>query len=220
MNTDLDLLSGEGAHDYAIAKSGAVSGEAVVPGGEHSQAVLWKNKEIQPLGPCCNRTARGMNAQGQVVGDLYDDRGRYHAYLWTRDTGMREIGPPDEYSSAIAINDRGRAVLQGFPGVFLYDEKEGLTKLTLPTKYPAQPRAMNDCDVIVGSFGPVSDANRAFIWDRPSGFHDLNKLLVDAAGWKLKAALAINDRGEIAGVAEMKGKEDTGYLLTPAPGPP
>ena len=217
-NGSVALLPGGGAHAYSIGKSGAISGEAVITGAEHSQAVLWKDNELQPLGPCCNRSARGMNTRGQVVGDLYDDRGRYHAYLWTKTTGMQEIGPADAYSSAIAINERGHVILQGFPGVFLYAGKEELSKLTLSPKFPAQPRAMNDCDVVVGSFGPFSDANRAFVWEKSSGFHDLNELVTGAAGWKLESALGINNRGEIVGKGDSKGEDDAGYLLIPVPG--
>jgi probable HAF family extracellular repeat protein len=217
-NGSVALLPGGGAHAYSIGKSGAISGEAVMPGTEHSQAVLWKDKDLRPLGPCCNRSARGMNTLGQVVGDLYDDHGRYHAYLWTKATGMREIGPANAYSSAIAINERGHVILQGFPGVFLYTGKEGLSKLTLSPKFPSQPRAMNDCDVVVGSFGPSSDANRAFVWERSSGFHDLNELVTDAAGWKLKTALGINNRGEIVGKGDSKGEDDAGFLLIPVSG--
>jgi uncharacterized membrane protein len=211
------LLPGGGAHAYSIGRSGAISGEAVIPGEEHSQAVLWKDKVIQALGPCCNSSARSMNALGQVVGDLYDDQGHFHAYLWTKASGTRAIGPPNAFSSAIAINEQGHVILQGFPGVFLYTGNGDLSKLTLSPKFPAQPRAMNDCDVVVGSFGPFSGANRAFVWEKSSGFHDLNELVTDAAGWKLATALGINDRGEIVGEGGTNGDDHAGFLLIPLP---
>jgi probable HAF family extracellular repeat protein len=214
-NGSVAPLPGIGAHAYAIGKSGAIAGEAVIPGAEHSQAVLWTDNDVRPLGPCCNRSARGVNTLGQIVGDLYDDHGRYHAYLWTKANGMREIGPADAYSAAIAINERGHVILQGFPEVFLYTGKEELSKLTLSPKFPSQPRAMNDCDVVVGSFGPFSDANRAFVWEKSSGFHDLNELVTGAAGLKLQAAVGINNRGEIVGKGASKGEDDAGFLLVP-----
>ena len=57
-NGSVALLPGDGAHAYSIGKSGAISGEAVIPGAEHSQAVLWKDHGVRALGPCCNRSAR------------------------------------------------------------------------------------------------------------------------------------------------------------------
>ena len=73
-NGSVALLPGGGAHAYSIGKTGAISGEAVIPGTEHSQAVLWKDKVVLPLGPCCNRSARGMNTITMSIVSMVDFR--------------------------------------------------------------------------------------------------------------------------------------------------
>ncbi len=74
---------------------------------------------------------------------------------------------------------------------------------------------MNNCDVIVGGYGPFADKYRAFAWGRASGFQDLNSRIAPDSQWKLQSALAINDAGEIVGRAEFRGEDDHGFLLTP-----
>jgi hypothetical protein len=85
----------------------------------------------------------------------------------------------------------------------------------LSSRYPSQPRAINNCDVIVGSFGPFADAERAFIWDKSGGFRDLNTRIASDSGWTLESANSINDHGEIVGRGDYKGQDDTGFLLIP-----
>ncbi len=64
------------------------------------------------VGPVGN-SAIGINNQGQVVGhSLLPDNTTFHAFLWTRETGIQDLGtlPGDTYSVAIRINDRGEVV--------------------------------------------------------------------------------------------------------------
>lgn len=55
------------------------------------------------------------------------------------------------------------------------------------------------------------------MWEETSGFHDLNERIAPGSGWKLEAATGINNRGEIVGWGDYKGKEDEGFLLVPQP---
>ncbi len=212
----LTMLTGEQSRPYDISDSDEVVGESLLPGKKTSDAVSWTKNTIRALGGCCGGAAKSINKAGEAIGDVYDAKGRYQAFLWKENQGIQPIGPPDRYSSAIAINDRGRVVVQAFSEIFLYAEKS-LTHLELSPKYPVQPRALNNCDVIVGSFGPFADAERAFVWDRSRAFRDLNDYIASDSGWKLESASSINDRGEIVGRGDYRGQDDTGFLLIPEP---
>lgn len=213
-NDALRLLPGEQSHSYDINDSDEVAGESLLPGKTATGPVSWSGNAIRSLGACCGGSAKAINNNGEVIGDRYDETGRYEAFLWTAVRGIQSIGPADRYSSAIAISSQGHVVVQAFSDVFLYTGGT-LTHLELSTQYPNQPHAINSCDVIVGSFGPFADAERAFIWEKSRGFRDLNSLIASDSGWKLESATSINDRGEIVGRGESKGEDDAGFLLIP-----
>ena len=213
------LLAGEQSRSYAINDSDEVVGESLLVGKNTTEPVSWnKNwnkKTMRPFGGCCGGSARAVNNHAVAIGDLYDPSGHYHAFMWNPSQGLQSIGPPDRYSSAIAINDHGDMVVQALPDVFLFAGGK-LTPVELSSQDPSQPLAINNCDVIVGSYGPFSDVARAFVWQKSSGFRDLNTLIAPDSGWKLESATGINNRGEIVGRGDYQGNDDAGFLLIPA----
>jgi uncharacterized membrane protein len=214
-NGVLTMLPGEKARAFHINDSNDIAGESLVAGGQTTQPIVWRGNSIRPLGGCCGGSTRSINDRGEAIGDAYDDQGRYYAYLWTEALGLQRIGPADGFSSAIAINNRGDVVIQAVLRVLLYSGGSS-TRLAMSTKYPTHPRAINDCDVIVGSFGPFSDADRAFVWEKSIGFQDLNALVPANVHWKLESATGINNRGEIVGRGDSTGADNGGFMLIPA----
>jgi uncharacterized membrane protein len=213
-NGTLSLLSGDQSRSYDMNDSDEVVGESLLPGGRTTGPVTWNKDTIRSLGGCCGGSAKGVNKNADVIGDLYDDTGRYQASLWNANGSVRAIGPSNRYSSAIAVNGHGHVVVQAFSDVFLYATGD-LARLELSPHYPTQPRAINNCDIIVGSFGPFADAERAFVWEKSRGFLDLNLRIASDSGWILESATSINDRGEIVGRGDYKGQDDAGFLLVP-----
>ena len=210
----LTSLAGEQSRAFQITDGKRIAGESLRAGQSIMEPVIWTKNILHPLTNCCGGSAMGLNKNGDVVGNAYDEQGRYHAVLWIKNGGAEPIGPPNQYSSAVAINDLRHVLVQSISQVFLYADGI-LTQLSLSPKYPSQGRSLNNCDVIVGSFGPFSDAYRAFIWDKSSGFNDLNTRLAPDSGWKLEYAASINDRGEIVGRGDNRGQDDVGFLLIP-----
>ena len=209
------IVLSDGSRALAINDAGVIAGESRTSSKSMSGPVLWKALTLVDLGGCCGGTAVAMNNQGQVIGNIYDQQGRYHAFMWEKTAGLRQIGPPSDFSSALLLNDAGDYVLQLFPaGPVLYRDGKP-THLTLAPKAPSHPRDMNICGAIVGSFGIFADYYRAFAWDAAAGFRDLNSLVPADTGWKLQEATSINDRGEIVGWGTFNRNEDQGFLLTP-----
>ncbi len=207
-------LSGSQSRGFRIDDAGKVVGEALAPNGARTVPVLWDGPRMNILDNCCGGVAKDIGHNGSIVGDLYDERGRYGAFRWTPGAAAERIGPPDAYSSAIAINGAGHILIQSFSSVQLYDG-ERMASVQLAPKLPNHPHAMNDCDEIVGEFGAYSDKDLAFRWTRGRGFEDLNTLISPGSGWKLETAQALNDGGAIVGRGDREHIDDVGYLLLP-----
>jgi uncharacterized membrane protein len=209
-------LAGSQPIARGINDSHLVVGEATSPGDHVTKAVTWVNRTLYPVNTCCGSSMKGVNKTGTMIGDQYDAQSRYHAFWLRPGEDIQSIGPDDRYSSAIAINDAGHVILQAFPDVYLFTT-EGLKKVQL-SKSLNRPRAISNCDVVLGSFGPYSDKDRAFIWDETQGFRDLNDLIPADSEWKLEAAVGMNARGEIIGRGDHMDGEDQGFLLIPDSG--
>jgi uncharacterized membrane protein len=205
------LLSEAQSRAKAINRVREVAGENIPEG-----AVVWNSHRLRRLGGCCGGRALDLNNHGMVVGEVNDQQGRYSAFLWDAVRGMQMIGPRAGASTALAINDAGDVLVQAFSpvGIFLRQNGE-LLPVELSTEFASQPLALNNCDVLVGQYGAASDFNRAFVWDRKSGFRDLNTLVDAGQDWTLESAVDINDRGEIVGIGDSGNSEDAGFLLVP-----
>jgi probable HAF family extracellular repeat protein len=211
----LTLVAGEPAKAEGINSTGNLAGEAKVTGSAASGPALWMGGTPMGLGACCGGHATALNDQGDVVGTAYDKQGRYKAFVWDQRRGLRLLGPADIYSSAIAVNRSGHILIYAFQkGSWIFREGR-MVPLELSKLWPSQPRSINDCDVVVGSFGANSDESHAFVWDAKEGFRDLNSLIPKDSGWNLEVATSINDRGEIAGWGDNEHDDDAGFLLVP-----
>lgn len=86
-------------------------------------AVLWQDGQAIDLGNIGGHgwnTPTFINNQGQIVGfanqsgDLINGQlaFKFHAFLWTKDRGMRDLGalPGDAISEALGINEAGQVV--------------------------------------------------------------------------------------------------------------
>jgi uncharacterized membrane protein len=198
---------------HGMSVSGVIVGEWVPEGTTRSDAAYWSNNLPHSIGLCCGGTLKAANKAGEMIGDAYDEQGRYHAFAWSSSRGERRIGPPDRYSSAVAINDAGHILIQVAREAYL-DEEGTLQHLDLSQEFHNSVLAMNNCDSVVGGYGPDSDHYRAFSWTATAGFQDLNSLVPADSGWALGSATAINDRGEIVGQGVFHGDE-RGFLLSP-----
>lgn len=108
----------------SVGTSGLCSNSLIVPPIVGPHAVLWDSDgtpfDLGNLGgtvdvslPAVGNRALFINNRGVVVGgsSLAGNK-TAHAFLWTRDFGMKDLGvlPGDFNSGAIAVNDRGEVV--------------------------------------------------------------------------------------------------------------
>ncbi len=205
------LLSTDRSKASAINDFGNAAGE------KSDHLYLWHGELVRSLGDCCGGTIRAMNNHSQIVGQINDKQGRFSAFVWDSSHGFKSINPTKSpNSTAIAISDAGHILVQTFVPNEIYLQGNGKNILVkLSPEFASQPLALNNCDQVVGEFGPASDFNHAFIWDQKHGFRDLNQLAEIGSEWNLESAFDINDRDEIVGIGDRGGEQDVGFLLVP-----
>lgn len=109
-----DLGFGTGSSQaVAINENGQIAGDAS-DYSEPSEGFFRENGTVIRLGSLGGGETRvaGMNEQGVVAGTSITASGDVHAFVWTRVTGMRDLGvgpfgAPGVGTVVVAINDRG-----------------------------------------------------------------------------------------------------------------
>jgi probable HAF family extracellular repeat protein len=103
----------------AVGMSGTCANTAIPPFATSAHAVLWENGSVTDLGNlggtanpaqlAIGNTAYAINNQGQVTGVSALSSTTAHAFLWTWETGMRDLGtlPGD---ILLGINNRGEVI--------------------------------------------------------------------------------------------------------------
>lgn len=108
---------GQGIAINDLGQAVGISGIACNPSLFAAHGLLWQDGTWTDLGTLGGNTfnfASNINNQGQVVGasDLPGDAFVAHAYIWSKDDGIRDLGvlPGDVSSGAKDINNKGQVV--------------------------------------------------------------------------------------------------------------
>jgi len=109
----------------------------------------------------------------------------------------------------------GRLITAG-GGIRAFWHEDGRTyDLNPGVGYQSEALAASDNRVVVGRMLDQQGRRQAFRWTPADGLRPLADLVVEATGWVLHKAVAVNRRGEIAGTGLFQGAL-RGFLLTPA----
>jgi probable HAF family extracellular repeat protein len=190
----------------AVGSSGSCANTVLPPFAAGPHAVLWEKDgsvtDLGNLGGTANpallavgNIAFSINNRGQVVGaSALPGDAAVHAFLWTRERGMRDLGtlPGDVNSAGLGINDRGEVVgasingsaANGNPRAVLW--KKGvpidLNTLIPPNSplYLLTAVGINDVGEVVG-FGVTSTGDiHGFLAIPIHGEDEIDTLLSDA----------------------------------------
>lgn len=200
--------AGESTIAYDINAAGQVA--AVLEDAEGRQrGVLFEKGVLTELGaePGMYSDARAISPNGEIVGSTSRKDGTWRAFVFKRDTGLRELptlGGPSSYG--MSINNHGHVVGFADTGArdwhaFLYTGGEHLMDLgTLGGKI-SYATGMNNVGQVVGTATNRDEYRHAFVYDLQNGMRDLGTL-----GGRQSSATAINDAGMVVGASETKDR--------------
>jgi len=225
----------------ALDDTGRVVGHAGTPDGEY-RACLWRSLGKKPLILREGVNAFGIDGRGRI--GLYQskpvDTESSTCNVFLYDHGrLSRIGPGSEFPRvvALAMNRSGDVLMKASTGDWYQAlfERAFLWSNGVLTALPslaermggdegAEVASMNGALVAVGTayrlvgpppHGSIVQQFYAFRFDCRTGrYTDLNSLVPASSGWTLEQATGINDRGQIIGVGQHRGKRGA-FLLTP-----
>jgi probable HAF family extracellular repeat protein len=231
----LPTLGGNNGQASAINDRGQIVGFAQTtvtdsgcPPYQTTLGVLWENGRVQPLPPVnsdVDAVAFGINNQGQAVGYSGTCTAANHAVLWENGTAtpLPDLGV--EGALGVDINDQGQIVGQvaSPDGTTAYGalwQNGAITNLgTLPGDFVSFAEGINNQGQVVGSTQLANgDWSHAFIWQN-GVMTDLNTLFPASSNLYATMANAINERGQISGMANVLSGPNAGkihaFLATP-----
>jgi len=180
-----------------LATSCGDAGKAVAPESDGlitlRQAKYSARVELGTLGGTSS-FANDINDAGVVVGSAQTSSGQTHAYRWTVNGGMVDLGalPGHDYSAAIDVDDAG--IVLGVSGVSWFGSccQEG-----------------TQTDVVWDAVGTISTLNRPFAV--PAGFFSIRlTTLPNAAGQWAATVVGPPNPGT--------GSDETAFFFSPASG--
>ena len=213
----------------AINDHGHIVGAIDDDGSLFYDGILWANGSRTALGDLGGGSTRpaDINNAGQIVGtsNTSVELGAPHAFLWQNGV-MTDLGllrSDDQDSFASAINADGVIVgtserLDENTGVdyrpFVWEN--GVMSAIPTPSHEAYATDINDAGVVVGLMRTGGAASPYHAWIYVNGVvTNLNSVIPAGSGLHLAYANAINNNGEIAGLAYDAQGRAHGFLLTP-----
>jgi probable HAF family extracellular repeat protein len=197
----LGRLNGRNTWAEDVNARGEIAGSVFVGfgsfGSQRNHALRWTRREgmFELQGQVSD--AYGVNDRGEVVGKKKVSSGPWHAFVWTEQDGMRDIGTlGGQHSSAYDINNRGEVAGAGQLmswdwHAFVWSERDGMRDLGTLGGPSSWALGINNRGEVVGKSQIASGQWHAFIWTEQDGMRDLGE----------GAAHAINERGDVVGVS-------------------
>lgn len=158
--------------------------------------------------------ASAVNNKGQIVGSVVTGTGEGHAFLWSKEDGMIDIGNlggSEEYYAAygiiaiplLAINDKGEItggskISTGDTHAFVWSKEEGMIDIGTLGGKNSYAFSINNRGQIVGHSDTSTGEEHAFVWSKEDGMIGIGTL-----GGKNSYASAINDKGQILGIVSV-----------------
>ena len=218
-------LTGASASRYALNAHGQVAfSESLGP--DRVEARFFDGSEIHDLGNLGPPMAHAvtLNDHGEVAGTARasGDGARFHAFYWSRRSGLLDLGTAGgaHSSEAAVIDDRGEVTgtlyFDGDPASlpFRWRREDGMRSLAPEPGAAAQvpavpggiPAARSGHGLVVGV---LTGTEHAFLWSAAGGLMDLGTL-----GGAVSGAHGVNGHGQVVGHSLRSDASNHAFLWT------
>jgi probable HAF family extracellular repeat protein len=211
---DLGLLPGTTElRDPSINNRGEIAATASGDPLPYPRAVRWsRTGGIEDLGALAGGAdaisyARAINDAGMIVGNSLTPSNDYHAFAWTRATGMVDIDTlGTHYSDPVGVSANGLVagnffvLPDNFTHVFAWTRATGMRDLGAGGGAGTWMTAMSRGGRVAGAIVAADFSQHALTWTPETGLEHLGTL-----GGSGSNANAANDRGQVVGAAATTG---------------
>jgi probable HAF family extracellular repeat protein len=244
---DLGTLGGPDAFAFFVNERGQVTGQSYtssvpnpVSGIPTADPFFWEDGRMIDVGTLggTSGSPTALNNRGEVVGqsNLAGDL-ITRPFLWTKSQGIQDLGTlGGDTGFTNWINDAGDIVGKtDLAGPLSPQDHHAVLWThgvindlgTLPGDSSSNAYFVNDRGEVVGTSEDrahmlIGVGEHAFLWENGGPMIDLNSLIPASSSLQLTYAVAINDRGEIAGFGVPPGvppekyeTEGHAYILVP-----
>jgi probable HAF family extracellular repeat protein len=204
-STGFATLNQAGSVNYAFD----INDSNYVTGQLYDQAFVWAPRYSEPilLGHLLGGSLSagyGINNRQRITGTANVADGTWHAFVWSRSSGMIDIGavPGGSYTSGRAINSRNQVA--GFGGTpysaFYWTQSGGLVTMQGLGGGATLAIDMNEAGSITGYSSIASGPTHAALWsNHTSAPQDLGTL----PGGINSYGYSINNVGQVVGYADV-----------------
>jgi probable HAF family extracellular repeat protein len=244
---DLGTLGGPDAFAFFVNERGQITGQSYtnsmpnpVTGIPTADPFFWEDGRMVDVGTLggTSGSPTALNNRGEVVGqsNLAGDV-IFRPFLWTKSRGIQDLGTlGGDTGLTNWINDAGDIVGKAdLPGALSPQDHHGVLWThgvtidlgTLPGDSSSNAYYVNSRGQVVGTSEDrqhmlIGVGEHAFLWEDGGPMVDLNSLIPAGSSLQLTYAVAIDDRGEIAGFGVPPGvppekyeTEGHAYILIP-----
>lgn len=215
-----------------VLRVSLITALGVATGTAASPALAWKGDDcnvryrVTDLGTLhgsYDAVGFGLNNKAEVVGDLRTKKAKNIAFIWTRQSGMEDLGTlggTEGYllATASAINNREQAVGQsevpeGVGHAFIWTRAGGMRDLDPDdNNYKSAALGINDRGIILGyKTNLLTSAVSYFLWSAQGGMRDISGTL----GGESAGASAINNAGQVVGRSQTATGEYHAAIWSP-----
>jgi probable HAF family extracellular repeat protein len=240
--TDLGVLGRINGTGFSAAAS--IDNEGVVTGtsttSDSLHAFRWTLKEgmlalgfvaefVSPQGSLGLSVAAAISHGGGKIVGTSTTTDSLHAFLWTPEEGMRDLGTlGGAISTARGVNSHGQVVgasitTTGAIHAFLWTRNNGMQDLGTLGGATSIATGINERGQVVGASTTQAEELHAFVWTAQGGMEDIGTL-----GGPIGMANAISNDGLVVGISATTsefhafvwtaktGIQDLGALATPS----